>query len=315
MSRTLIKPRDCPPEAGPGVVRFYRGILDSLADGVYFVDNDRRITYWNRGAEVISGYAAADVIGRPCRDNLLMHTDAAGCNLCSDGCPLLATSRDGASRQADVFIKHRDGHRVPVSIRVSPMVDAEGGVIGGVEVFSEYSSKLAAIEKAAEMEQLALIDSLTSVGNRCYTETVLNQQRELFRRGGDSFAVLFLDLDHFKLVNDTHGHAAGDAVLRAVARTIVNNLRAFDFLGRWGGEEFIAILMKADAARAITVATRCCALVRACSVDRAGRTIRPTISIGVAVIQPGESAAELIARADAHLYQAKQAGRDRVCGP
>jgi hypothetical protein len=69
-----------------------------------------------------------------------MHTDTAGCHLCPEGCRLLASFRDGASRQADVFLKHRDGHRVPVSIRVSPMVDAEGGLIGGVEVFSESSS-------------------------------------------------------------------------------------------------------------------------------------------------------------------------------
>lgn len=244
-----------------------------------------------------------------------MHTNAQGCNLCLDGCPLLATFRDRIGRQTDVFLKHRDGHRVPVSVRTSPIVDAEGRVIGGVEVFSENSSKLAALEKAAEMEQLALIDPLTSVGNRRYTETVLHQQHELFRREGDSFAVLFLDVDHFKVVNDTHGHDAGDAVLRAVARTLVNNLRSFDFLGRWGGEEFIAVLVKADAPRAIAVAARCCALVRSCLVDWAGRLIRQTISIGVAVIQPGESAAELVARADAFLFQAKQAGRDQVCGP
>ena len=315
MSQTLTSQCVWLPETTPGADSFYRRILDNLAEGVYFVDTERRITFWNRGAEVISGYAAADVIGRLCRDNLLVHANAEGCNLCQDGCPLLTTLRDGASRQADAFLKHRDGQRVPVSIRVSPIMDAKGRVIGAVEVFTENSSHLAALEKAAEMEQLALIDPLTSVGNRRYTETVLRQQLELFRRERDSFAALFLDLDHFKAVNDAHGHDAGDAVLRAVARTIANNLRSFDFLGRWGGEEFIAILAKADAPRAIAVAARCCALVRSCVVDRAGHAIRPTVSIGVAVIQQGESAAELVARADAHHYQAKQAGRDRCYGP
>ncbi len=144
------------------------------------------------------------------------------------------------------------------------MVDAEGRLIGGVEVFSETPSKLAPLEKAAEAEQFALIDPLTSVGSRRCTQTVLHQQGELFRREGDSFAVPLLALDDFKVVNDTHGPDARDAVLKAVGRTIVNNLRWFDFLGRWGGDESIAILTRADAAR-------CCSLVRNCLADWPGR--------------------------------------------
>src|ERR1017187_5447325 len=92
-------------EGGSAVRGFYRQILDSLADGVYFVDTERRITYWNRGAEAISGYSAQDVLGRSCSDNLLVHANAEGCQLCLHGCPLLATLRDGANRQADVFLK------------------------------------------------------------------------------------------------------------------------------------------------------------------------------------------------------------------
>ena len=300
---------------GPTCESFYRQILDSLADGVYFVDMDRRITYWNRAAEAISGYSAEEVVGRFCRDNLLTHTNAEGCQLCLNGCPILATFRDRADQHKEIFLKHRDGHRVPVSVRVSPILNPEGGVIGGVEIFSENSSKLAALEKAAEMEQLALIDALTCAGNRRYTERVLRESCDRYRRNGEHFAVLFLDIDHFKTVNDMHGHEAGDAVLKAVSRTLTNNLRSFDFLGRWGGEEFLIILEEADEAGAQTVAARCCSLVRSCAVDWAGRNIRPTVSIGVALIEQGDSETDLVARADAHLYQAKQAGRDRVCGP
>jgi diguanylate cyclase (GGDEF)-like protein/PAS domain S-box-containing protein len=294
---------------------FYRQILDSLADGVYFVDTERRITYWNRAAEVISGYSAEEVVGRCCRDNILVHTDTEGCQLCLDCCPLSGTFRDGLNRQAEVFLKHRNGHRVPVSIRVAPILDAEGRVIGGVEVFSENSSKLAALEKAAEMEQLALIDPLTGAGNRRYTERVLGEACDRYKRDGDNFALLFLDIDHFKAVNDKHGHEPGDAVLKAVSRTLANNLRSFDFLGRWGGDEFIIILTKADTGCTQSVAARCCALVRSCLVEWAGRNIRPTISIGAAMIEPGDSETVLIARADANLYKAKHAGRDQFRGP
>lgn len=293
----------------------FRNIVDSLAEGVYFVDPQRKITYWNRGAEAITGYSAAEVLGRSCRDNILVHTSDSGHCLCTGKCPLQATLDDATTREVQVFLKHRDGHRVPVHVRVSPIVDEEGAVVGGSEVFIDASGKLALLEKAAEMERLALIDPLTAVGNRRYAESVLKERIELFRRTSETFAVLMIDLDRFKAVNDQHGHAAGDAVLQAVARTIPANLRPFDFFGRWGGEEFLAILTKADGQRGLEVANRCCGLVRSCQVPCAGGSIVPTISIGVAVIEAGDSIREVLARADANLYRAKENGRDRTCGP
>jgi diguanylate cyclase (GGDEF)-like protein/PAS domain S-box-containing protein len=312
---SLVKLGTKVAESEPKAAAFYKELLDNLADGVYLVDVDRRITYWNRGAERITGYTSAEVTGHLCRDNLLVHTDAEGNCLCLAGCPLLAAIVEGTTRQSDVFLRHKDGHRVPVSVRSSPIRDAGGRVTGGVEVFSDNSSKLAAIERAAEMEQLALIDPLTTVGNRRYTERVLREKHSLFRREGDVFAVLLLDLDRFKTVNDRYGHDAGDAVLQAVSRTLVNNLRSFDFLGRWGGEEFLAVLTNADAARATLVAGRCCGLVRSCQVRWSGHVIQPTISIGAAVVKSGDSIDSLLARADARLYAAKQAGRDGFRGP
>ena len=278
------------------------------------MDTERRITYWNRGAEAISGYAAADVIGHCCAENLLVHTDQTGCNLCVNGCPLTATFRDGACRQATIFLKHRDGFRVPISAKVYPILE-DRVTLGAVEIFSDHTEKLAALERAAEMEKLALIDPLTSAGNRRYTEKVLKEQSDLFCRGGDSFAVLFFDIDRFKGVNDTYGHRAGDAVLCAVSQTIMNNLRSFDFLGRWGGDEFVGILTMADADRARAVAERCCRLVRSCQISDKGCVIGPTVSVGVAVIDEKESLGDVLARADANLYKAKQQGRNGVCGP
>ena len=200
-----------------------------------------------------------------------------------------------------MFLKHKNGHRVAVFVQVSPIFDETGRVTGAVEVFRDDSAKLAALDRAAQMEQLALMDPLTSVGNRRYTEKRLHERAELFRREGAAYTVLFVDLDHFKAVNDTHGHDAGDAVLIATARTLEANLRTFDFLGRWGGEEFIAILATGDVASAAAVAYRCCALVQSCAVEWGGTTIRPTISIGVAISQPGESSTDVVSRADANL--------------
>ena len=109
---------------------FYRKILDNLFDGVYFVDRDRVITYWNKGAEKITGYDAGQVMGRSCRDNILNHVTANGVQLCLTNCPLASTMEDGKQREAEVYLHHADGHRLPVTVRASPIYDEQGNIIG-----------------------------------------------------------------------------------------------------------------------------------------------------------------------------------------
>ena len=97
----------------------YRTIVENMHDGLYFVDRERRITYWNRGAERITGYSAAEVVGTSCADNILVHVDALGRQLCQGSCPLIAAMADGAAHEAEVFLHHKQGHRLPVWVRTS----------------------------------------------------------------------------------------------------------------------------------------------------------------------------------------------------
>jgi len=222
--------------AGSG--SFYKDLVDNLYDGVYFVDLDRRITYWNRGAERITGYSAAQVVGCRCSDNLLMHVDYLGTGLCGAGCPLAATCLDGRAREAEVFLRHRDGHRVPVQVRASPMRDAEDRIVGAVEVFTDRSTQSDLEHRAEELRRMALLDHLTEVANRRYLEMLIESRLAELERYGWPLGVLFVDVDHFKEVNDTYGHTAGDHVLRMVARTLASAARSFDVVGRWGGRSF-----------------------------------------------------------------------------
>jgi len=149
---------------------FYKDIIDNLYDGVYFVDRDRVITYWNRGAERITGYSAAQAIGRRCRDNLLNHVTASGVQLCLNHCPLAAVMEDGQPREAEVYLHHADGHRVPVLVRASAMRDEQGNIIGAVESFGSNASVINARRRISEMDQIARTDSLTRIGNRQHIE-------------------------------------------------------------------------------------------------------------------------------------------------
>ncbi len=290
----------------------FRSLLDNFTDGVYFVDRERTITYWNRGAERISGFSAEETVGSHCFDELLMHIDGAGTRLCHVGCPLAAIIEDGEPREIEVFLHHKQGHRVPVLVRASPIRDPDGAVVGAIEVFSDNSPKMAALQRAHDLEKMAFLDPLTGLANRAFTEITLRARLEELVRYGWPFGVLFLDVDHFKDINDSHGHPVGDQALSIVANTLKIAARSFDLVGRWGGEEFLAILVNVSDRKLGVIAERFRVLVESSRLPIAGGDGRLTVSIGATLADPRDTVEELVARADALMYQSKQAGRNRV---
>jgi diguanylate cyclase (GGDEF)-like protein/PAS domain S-box-containing protein len=292
----------------------YREILESVADGVYFVDRERRITYWNRAAAEISGHRSEDVLGTLCPDGGLRHVDADGRLLCHDGCPLTAVLRDGQPREELAFLRHRAGHRVPVRVVVRPLRGETGEIVGAVETFTDVSSEIELRRRSAELERLAFIDELTGLGNRRFAEHQLESALAEQTRHGRRFGLLMADVDHFKAINDAHGHPVGDTVLRDIARHLSEHARTVDRVARIGGEEFGLILVQMDRAGALAVAENLCAAVRSTAVHVAdGQPFVVTLSAGVASLPcDGPTAAALITAADKALYAAKSAGRDRV---
>ncbi len=286
-------------------------LLNQLTNGVYLVDRLRRIQFWNRGAEELTGYAASDVVGSACSDNLLMHVDSEGHSLCLLGCPLEATMNDGQAREAEVFLHHRDGQRVPVLVRTSPIRDARGQIVGGIEVFDDNAARASMREEVSALRELALVDPLTEIGNRRYAETALASRHAELERYGWVYGVLMIDVDHFKAFNDRYGHATGDRVLRMVATTLKSSVRTYDVAGRWGGEEFIGILEKMTADELARRAETLRLLVSSSSLTVDGAALSVTVSIGGTVARSSETVAEAVRRADELLYQSKAAGRNR----
>ncbi len=291
---------------------FYQGILDHLYDGVYFVDQNRTVTYWNRGAERITGFSAEEVVGRRCADGVLNHVDEQGRRLCGRRCPLLRTMHDGAPREDHFFLHHADGHRLPVLVRAAPMFDDDGAIIGAVETFSDNSSLVNALQRIHELDDAACRDPLTDVGNRRFADLKLDSSLTEFRGHGMHHGVLFVDVDHFKEVNDQYGHLAGDRVLSAVGRTMLSNLRTTDFVARWGGEEFLAIVYNVDAARLKALAENLRMLVASSTLRMDEGDICVTVSIGATLMRAHDTRESLVQRADALMYRSKQEGRDRV---
>ncbi len=163
-----------------------------------------------------------------------------------------------------------------------------------------------------DLARLAREDALTRLPNRRAFDEALSREVARAERSGVPLAAVVLDVDHFKRVNDAHGHAAGDAVLAAVAARASAALRAGDLFARLGGEEFGVLLPGADLAAAAEAAERIRAAVGGAPIAAGGRSLVVTVSLGCAALDPGEAGWTLVARADARLYAAKAAGRDRV---
>ncbi len=293
-------------------IDFYKGIIDNLYDGVYFVDRDRKITYWNKGAERITGYTSQQVVGRSCSDNLLSHVTAAGKELCGDGCPLAACMLDGQAREADVFLHHADGHRIPVLVRAAPLRDAGGNILGAVETFSSDAGILAVRGELLDLRRKVQTDPLTGVGNRLLLERRL--RGAIAEMGPEArTALLFMDIDQFKQFNDTYGHEVGDRVLSIVTATVRHNLREVDVVGRWGGDELMAILYDLGSLQeAQAVAEKLRVLVSFSRVEGPDLALALSVSVGVTLLQPGDTPDSVVARADALMYRSKQGGGNCV---
>ena len=288
----------------------YKGIIDNLHDGLYFVNRDRVITYWNKAAEEISGFTAEEVVGSSCADNILTHVDGDGHHLCTGVCPLKATIGDGKLREADIYMHHKDGHRVPVSVRVSVLRDSEGNITGGIELFSDISHQEANELRIKELEKLALLDNLTQLANRNYIEREIENCFDEKKRLNMPFGILFMDIDHFKRFNDQYGHDAGDEVLKFVAHTFVANARPFDLYGRWGGEEFIGIIRNINQEDLETVGERLRMLVENSYTVYEKEKLKVTISMGATIVTENDTRDSFLKRADTLMYESKAAGRN-----
>ena len=287
-------------------------VLDNLADGVYFVDRHRRITYWNRGAERLTGFAAHEVFGRRCRDGILNHCDSAGTELCGARCPLVGTMQDGQVREIHVYLHHKTGYRLPVCVRAAPLRDESDRIIGAVEIFHDDTVVVDTRRRVADLERASLTDALTDLGNRRLGEMTLTGWLAQHQQFDWQFGILIADVDHFKAVNDCYGHDAGDAALRIVAGTMAHFGRQGDCAVRWGGDEFVVLVADADPGGLRADAECLRALVSESTVFQGDGRIPLTVSIGGTVVALGDSATTMVRRADGLLYAAKKSGRNRV---
>lgn len=183
----------------------------------------------------------------------------------------------------------------------------------GDTIFKYLSGSDIELQYHEIIHRMTVTDGLTDLANRKQLDSLLEEELPRARRHGRDLALLMIDIDHFKSVNDTHGHLTGDSVLRGLAAILQRRLRPSDRLGRYGGEEFCAILPETPLHNAAKIAEDLRALVEAHAFVAEDKDIRVTISVGAGVLQQGMVVADLYRTADEMLYKAKRSGRNKVC--
>jgi diguanylate cyclase (GGDEF)-like protein/PAS domain S-box-containing protein len=279
-------------------------VVESSDDAILTKSAEGRITSWNRGAELLYGYSAEEAIGQPI-------SILAPPGLADSQAEMTARVFEGqAIHRLETTRLRKDGSEVAVSISITPVRDETGLIVSAAVIARDMTERRRYEER---LQYLAEHDHLTGLLNRRRFEEELERELRRSARSGVGGAVLSIDLDGFKAINDSAGHAAGDTVLREVARAIARRLRDSDIIARLGGDEFAVLLPRAGAVDADAVARHLLEALHDVNVSVEGVPFRPTASIGVVLFPPGEARSdELIVDADLAMYTAKQQGRDRI---
>jgi diguanylate cyclase (GGDEF)-like protein/PAS domain S-box-containing protein len=283
----------------------FRAIFAYVRDyAIYTITLDGLIEEWNQSLQRFGGWDAADVQGRPI--GMFFPTDDPSV---PNPISLLEEAKRIGSVETEGWRLKRDGSRLWGNTVITALPDETGAVRGFVVVARDMTERK---RMEDELKQHATIDPLTGAFNRRHGQSRLAVVLDQRARSGRPFAVLMVDIDKFKSINDEHGHGTGDAVLCAVVLTCRVGLRSVDMLARWGGEEFLILLPDTDAEAAIVIAARLRESVAATRTPVGGKaSIAVTISIGVAV-PINADLHDLLHRVDDALYAAKAGGRNRV---
>jgi diguanylate cyclase (GGDEF)-like protein/PAS domain S-box-containing protein len=280
----------------------FRSIAEAAVDAIILADSDGNIIFWNKSAQNIFGYTEVEILGKPL--TILMPEQYRESH--QKGLEHLNSTSESKylGRMNELYGLGKDGNSFPIELSVSM------SKIKGKTLYSGIVRNITRRKQLEnDLEKLATTDRLTQAFNRTKFQEVIERELERAKRYFHPFSVVMFDIDHFKRVNDTYGHAIGDSVLQILTKIVKENLREIDYLVRWGGEEFIFITPETDVEKAIVLAERIRKAIETYKFDQAG-TI--TVSFGVAEYKPDDTEDTLIKRADDAMYVAKKKGRNRV---
>ena len=299
-------------ESSPAAdLAFHDKLLDSMHDGVVFVDERMRITMWNRATERLTGITQPSVTDKQWSPGLVQMQDEQGKPISDADCPVAHTMRSGVQTLRRLSVVGRGDEKLSLDVHIAPVLREDGVARGVTVVLHDASSQITLEERVLSLHERATRDPLTKCANRAEFDRVFPQFVETHLEQGQPCSMIMCDIDHFKRINDTYGHQAGDEALGCFGTLLRRHARAGDLVARYGGEEFVLLCVECDNATATRRAEQ---LRRSISEQQLAPLNNQSItaSFGVTEVQGGDIPETFLRRADRALLQAKDNGRNIV---
>ncbi len=292
---------------------FWKTVLDNLHDGVCFVDRDRKISYWNKGAERITGFSGKEMVGCLCWESVQAHMDGPAIGWVQDlGPESHPVEEKGLYHEEEISLLHREGHRIPVMTRTAVIRDFRCDITGAVVLFSDNQAIADARDRIQRLEEMALLDTLTQLGNRKFAETQLQRSLDEFYRYGWPFGVLLISVDDFDRLREVEGEEAADRAIKTLAKTFEGNVRSSDILCRWGADQLSLILLNLNLENIVPTSTKLLTLAEDSAINTRTGSRNLTVSIGATLASEVDNLQTLVARATAMMEQSKKEGGNLV---
>ena len=307
---------DQEPEAGatdiPNGSQLLRALMEEVPIGCYILRPDHTVLYWNHEAERLLGFSAAEMQGKRCVDMPLGCSFVTGESMPTSSCPSVVALATGRAHTTQMFMRKKNGSDLLIRNTLVPLRDQSGTIAELVSFFTPLTDETYDHKLEQAIYETATKDPLTCLPGRKYMEALIEDAIEAFERTGHAFAVLFADTNNFHDLNNTYGHAAGDAVLREIGLALRTFGRKSDAFCRWGGDEFVGLLQLRRPEDIEGAARRLLKLTDNCEVAMGGRKISCQTSIGITIVRENDNVKSIVERADQYMYQAKKRGGDQI---
>lgn len=290
---------------------FFKSIFNNMYEGALLLDANRKFVYWNKTAQLISGYANKEILGTQCDARGFKYYNKDGQELLNNDCPVVKCFNSGKVVNKKVLIKHKSEFLVPILTTTIPLKDKDSIVIGVMQLMLDDSAQ-DDLEKAHDkLKEATVRDNLTNLFTRSEIISRINIEVEKADRYEVPVCLCICDVDNIKIINEKYGNHSGDIVIKAMSEFLTTNLRRTDIIGRLAGGTFIVLLPLIDLHRANKAIQKLRSKVNSAEIEVIG-TEKAFMSYGITELNRGDSAEELIDRAESALYKAKKLGKNRI---
>jgi len=292
--------------------RYLNRLLDQITDGCLIIDKGKNYIFWNKSAEALSGFPAEEILDKSCQAEPPLFINSSGKPLCEENCLCDQALKDGQPRLLDVYLQHKNGFRLPVRLKIIPLLNGNGQSVGLAEIFTDISPAVAIPLKMAELEKMQLLDLDTGLPNRLYMEMYLKNKIDEYQKYGLPFGLIYADVDNFNKIQERFGRFNSAKLIRMIARTFQKNVRYFDIVCRWENEEFLICLLNIDENRLDIVANKLRLLVAESYITVETGLLNATVSMGATLVQRFDTIESLVKRAEELMLHSKWLGRNKV---